>query len=164
MKSIPLGNPNLGLFAVIDDEDFERINRYKWDIIRAPYTMYARRRIQINLKRTTILMHREIMNADDGVLIDHKNGNGLCNSKTNLRVVTHAQNMQNRQLDRRNQSGCTGVCWYPQKNKWQVSIMAEGKRKHLGHFANLEDAIAARRAAEAKYYGDFARQPSKIAA
>lgn len=163
MKTIPFRNSET-LFAVVDDCDYERLSKHKWSVIKTNNVYYARRFEGPKKAARLILMHREIMEAAPEVKIDHINGDGLLNVRANLRVATHAQNMRNRRIDKRNKSGVTGVSWYPQKNKWQALIMVNGKRVSLGRFHSFEEAVAARKAAEQQHYGEFARQPSQIAA
>ena len=76
--------------------------------------------------------------------IDHINGNRQDNSIDNLREVTRAENTSNRKLFSTNKSGCPGVTWHSGNNTWVAKI----RQKHLGSFANKEDAIAARKQAE----------------
>lgn len=98
------------------------------------------------------------MNAGVGdLMIDHVDGNGLNNRKENLRFATHAQNMRNRRIDKRNTTGVTGVYWNKRKSKWQSLIMINGKRKGLGYFRTFDEAVAARKASENEHYGEFAR-------
>lgn len=158
MKTIPMQNSET-MFAVVDDEDYEHLSKHKWSVIKNHKVYYARRFEGPKGNQRLILMHREIMGNPEGVKIDHRNGDGLLCVRANLREATNTQNATNRRIDTRNKSGVTGVCWYPQINKWQCSIMINKKRKHLGHFANFEDAVAARKAAEQQHYGEFVRQP-----
>ena len=85
--------------------------------------------------------------------IDHINRIRTDNRISNLRDVSHKQNGQNRSKDSRNTSGHPGVYWCRQKSKWQARIMHNQKLIHLGLFADIEDAIAARKAGELKYWG-----------
>lgn len=80
--------------------------------------------------------------------IDHINGVRDDNRIVNLRAVTTAENAQNRALRSDNRSGVHGVAWHKNHRKWQVSIKANGRNKHLGLFDDLDAAVAARKAAE----------------
>lgn len=80
--------------------------------------------------------------------IDHINGDRADNRLCNLRAVTHRENMGNKKLYRNNASGTPGVTWHRTKQRWQAFIRSGRQRRHLGTFANLEDAIAARSAAQ----------------
>jgi len=83
--------------------------------------------------------------------VDHEDGNGCRNVWSNLRAVTHAENMKNIRIPANNKSGTAGVSWHKNKKAWVAYITSEGKTKHLGIFHNKEDAIAARKAAEVLY-------------
>lgn len=83
--------------------------------------------------------------------IDHINGIPDDNRIENLRMVSHRENSRNKCLDSRNKSGAHGVCWSNKKRRWIAKIGIDCKSIRLGAFINLEDAIAARKAAETKY-------------
>ena len=83
--------------------------------------------------------------------VDHIDGNGLNNLWSNLRTVTVHENRKNKRKPANNTSGVMGVCWRKRSRKWQAQIQHAGHTKHLGHFYNKEDAIAARKAAEVLY-------------
>lgn len=147
MKTIPLTR---GMVALVDDEDYAELAPHRWYAQRGRNTWYAARRPQ----NVHVLMHQEVMG---GKGIDHIDGNGLNNQRSNLRFATQAQNSYNSRLSRRNTSGHTGVSWMPLRRKWQVHIQAEGKNHFLGHFATLEEAVAVRADAAAIYHGEFRR-------
>ena len=88
MKRISLTQ---GKFALVDDEDFDRLNQYNWH-----FDKYAMRGVSIpGSKRTKhIRMAQEILNTSE--IVDHKNGKRLNNQKNNLRIATEIQNLQNR--------------------------------------------------------------------
>ena len=111
------------------------------------------RRIKINgvqyrMHRLVWLYHFGEWPVDE---IDHINGERLDNRIDNLRVVTNQENCKNQKLPRNNKSGVTGVHFNKHHQKWQAQIKGDGKLKHLGSFANFEDAVAARKAAEILY-------------
>ena len=85
--------------------------------------------------------------------IDHINRNKTDNRISNLREVTNKQNLQNAGKRSNNTSGCPGVRWYKQNSKWVACIAHNYKQIHLGYFSILEEAIAARKAGELKYWG-----------
>ena len=70
-----------GKVALVDDEDFEKLNRYKWYAMQTKQNWYSVRNIRINNKQTLVCMHREIINAPINKQVDHINGNGLDNQK-----------------------------------------------------------------------------------
>ena len=112
------------------------------------------RRIDIDRKQhkahrlVWLYIHGEFPNGE----IDHINREKADNRLVNLRVVTRAVNQQNCALRKRNTSGVTGVCWDKRRQKWQAYVKVNKKQNSLGYFAKIEEAIAARKAAEKKFY------------
>ena len=147
--------------ALVDDEDYERLNQYKWYAKREGNTWYVTRgskKLDDKGKQKLIRMHREIMNAPKGVPVDHKNGNGLDNQKYNLRLATNQQNQFNRKNPQSNNKlGIKGVRWDGKLKKFKAGIKFNGKSIHLGYFSVLGDADSAYRIAEEKYFGKFSR-------
>lgn len=89
--------------------------------------------------------------------VDHINGNPADTRLVNLRPVTRSQNMMNMGRSPRNTSGHKGVSWAKNDRKWQAYITLNRRKRSLGYHADINDAIAARRAAEAEIFGEFAR-------
>lgn len=135
-----------------DIDDFEKVKKYKWCIVKGH--VYAK-----NMDNKTLYLHRLIMNVTDkNVEVDHIDGNPLNNKKSNLRLCTHDKNMLNHKVCSNNTSGVTGVTFDKQRNKWCAQIVYKNKNHHLGRFDLFEDAVLARRNAEIKYFGNFRRQ------
>lgn len=136
-----------------DLEDYDKIKDYCWTIRNNGYvTAYC----PTTMNR--ILLHRLIMNCDNNNLyIDHIHGNKTRNDnrKSNLRTATPSQNTMNKPLLKNNTSGVTGVSWNKRKGEWESYITIDGKRKGLGYFSNFDDAVAARKDAEEKYFGEY---------
>ena len=140
MKIIQL---NHGKEALVDDDDFEELNKYKWYAWKHRNTYYAiRRSSEKNLNR----MHRLILNPFSNEQIDHMNGNGLDNRKENLRIVTNRENQQNR-INQIKSSKYTGIYWNKRDKTWQAMIRVDGKKKFIGCFKNEMDAASAYRVA-----------------
>lgn len=157
MKEIKLTQNRV---AIVDDDDFERLNQYKWHAYMNRNTFYAIRQIsKINGEKATISMHREIMNTPKDIQIDHKFGNGLDNRKDNLRLCTQQENRFNQKNpNKNNKLGIKGIRWYKRTMKFQAKIQVYGKTIHLGYFNVSGDADSAYRKAEEKYFGKFARK------
>lgn len=104
-------------------------------------------------------MHREILGLPIGrePRVDHRDSNGLNNQKENLRIATQLENSRNRARGALNTSGYKGVCWHKRAKKWAVSIRYDGKRMHLGLFANKIAAAAVYDDAARKLFGEFAK-------
>ncbi|WBK39697.1 HNH endonuclease [Xanthomonas phage L522] len=84
--------------------------------------------------------------------LDHVDGDRTNNMLSNLRECSHAENLQNRGRHSNNRSGVIGVCRFKPTGEWQAYICANGKQIHLGYFATIEEAAAARAAAKEKYH------------
>lgn len=91
--------------------------------------------------------------------IDHIDGDRTNNRISNLRVVTRSENSKNTRLSRRNKSGVMGVYWAKDRNQWRVEIGDGNRRIKIGSYATLDEAVAARKAAEAKlnYHANHGR-------
>lgn len=83
--------------------------------------------------------------------IDHINGVKHDNRISNIRKVTHAENMKNQKMYASNKSGVTGVYWDGQHNKWRANIRFNGKCIPFGRFEYKWEAICRRKTAENKY-------------
>jgi hypothetical protein len=154
MKKIELTR---GYFAIVDDEDFEKINQYDWHVISSgEHTHYAVRQslYKRGHKRRKIYMHREIVGNTEGV-VDHINHNGLDNRKCNLRPCTQSQNMQN-QRSTRGSSKFKGVAWISDRSYWHSTIWVKSKNYHLGGFHSESLAAEAYDYAATLFFGDFA--------
>ncbi len=146
-----------GKFAIIDDEDFELVKGYKWSASKASHTFYAITGIyKPDGTKTTIAMHRLLLDLKKGESCDHINHDGLDNRRCNIRKVSNQQNGMNRLKNK----GCScmfkGVCYYKQTKKWKAQIMIDGNPTHLGYFnTSLEGAFAYDKKAK-ELFGDYA--------
>jgi hypothetical protein len=152
MKEISLTR---GLVALVDDEDFEALSKYKWFCVNG----YAARKVKTVNGRRNFLMHRAILGLEykGGEEVDHRNGNKADNRKENLRVCTRSQNMKNYSRPCNNSSGCKGVSLHKLTGKWQAYITCDTKRKHLGLHETIEEARAAYANASLLFHGEFGK-------
>jgi hypothetical protein len=156
-RRIPLTQ---GKFAIVDPEDFDRLNEYKWHISRSSDSFYAVRTIRpynTNM-RFVIKMHRMVLKVPHYMFVDHINHNCWDNRKANLRPATYKQNNRNRRkVQKANfHSKYKGLTWYKREKRWAARIMVDRKSIFLGYF---KDEIAAARAYDAaakKHFGEFA--------
>lgn len=149
MKKIKLTR---GLVALVDDSDYEQLNAHKWYAQAHGRTSYAHR----TLGKKLISMHRVIMNPPVGMVIDHKDCNGLNNQRANLRICTRLENARNRPKYKSNKSGYKGVCWNTKDKRWIAKIKLNNKIIHLGSFLSPLEASKAYIVACKKLHGEFA--------
>jgi hypothetical protein len=141
MRRIPLRKRDGTVrdFALVDDADYEALSGYRWCLrVGLHGNDYAQRGIH---GVTTILMHRQIMGFPNGK-IDHRDGNGLNNQRSNLRLATTAENAQNRRgADRGSRTGLRGVS--PYRGRYRAQAQANGVNHRLGVFDTPEAAFVA---------------------
>ena len=136
MKEIVLTQ---GKVALVDDEDFESLNKYKWHAHKDKNTFYVRRKSN----GKGILMHWYLIGKQAGLFMhDHINGNGLDNQKHNLRIVSVRDNQCNQRKRKLSKSSrYPGVCRERNSKKFRAYIYCDGKRIHLGCFGSEEAAF-----------------------
>jgi len=159
MKEIALTQ---GKTVLVDDQDYECLNQWKWCARQGRHTFYARRNIRVTKgkqKQTPLYMHRVILGLqpDDKRQCDHIDGNGLNNQRTNLRICTHIQNLQSQRSWKIGTSRYKGVWWYRRDRTWQSQIQVNKKRVHLGYFVSEIEAAHVYNEAARQYFGEFAR-------
>lgn len=160
MKEIELSR---GYISLIDDGDLELVSHFKWWIDLSSNTPYAVTRIG----GRTISLHRFLLNPKVSIQVDHIDGNGLNNQRSNLRICTRSQNIANSKLRKDNTTGYKGVSWFvgskhpngvwKSKPNWTARIGVNGKRITVGYFTTKEEAAKAYNEAALKYHGEFAK-------
>lgn len=142
-----------GKVAIVDDEDFENLNKNKWYYSKG----YAGRKNKIKGPDygKLIYMHREVMDAPEGKQVDHKNHKKLDNRKENLRICSNAENNWNKSFTKRNKIGEKGVWYIKNDNKYGAMIKKNGVTYWIGSFQTKEEAAAKYREKAKELHGEF---------
>lgn len=143
MVEVPLANGR-GV-ALIVDEDAPLVAGRRWCLHRVRGTDYARSTDKLYLHRLLLGLER-----GDRRTVDHINGNGLDNRRSNLRVCTHAENQQNRHRQAGRTSRYRGVSWWSTRRKWTVRVKVQGVVYHGGHYDDEDEAGRAAAALRAR--------------
>lgn len=133
---------------LVDEGDGELLWGRKWHFGNGRRTLYARVSEHNGGDRVCVLLHRLIMQPPAGMVVDHVNGNGLDNRRSNLRIVTSAQNATNKRRRRDNTSGTQGVKKI-KSGRWAAYI-------NLGVYDSPEEAAEARHSWAIRIHGEFA--------
>ena len=146
-----------GYCVLLDEEDYDRVCEHRWHPLLS---------LTANSKRTYCMsshprmyMHRFILDAPKGLMVDHINGNGLDNRKCNLRLCTQSQNLANQKKLRPSLSGYKGVYVRLRKNgtcRWKACIRWKGKMRFLGGYETADEAAIAYNVAAQLFFGPFA--------
>lgn len=166
MRTVSLhGKKAAGRVVMVDDADYDLVMRYRWFVWertmaggtkQGPYATAS-----LSGRYTgTVRMHRLLV--PEGPRVDHRDGDGLNNQRSNLRPATKGQNMANSRKSNANGGGAPssrfkGVSWDKSRKRWAAEITANGVKRHLGRFVREELAARAYDAAALKAFGEFAR-------
>jgi hypothetical protein len=143
-----------GYETIVDDEDFDWLNQWKWTAsLHTGGKIYAYRQDYRGRRPKCILLHRLILSCPDDMQCDHINGNGLDNTRSNIRVCTSKQNHGNRRPNHGHRY--IGIRRTPH-GTWSAQIRILGKVTRLGIFETAEDAAAAYNAAALLVRGEYA--------
>jgi hypothetical protein len=147
MKRLPLTR---GLFALVDDDVYEWASGYKWyaQTTAKPYAIHV---FQDRKKRLRVFLHKLIVNAPDGVEVDHIDHNILNCLRSNLRIVTPGQNRQNRNgATRKSKTQIRGVDWRPEQRLFRARVKVGGHEVFCKYFKTSAEAeMAVKRARRA---------------
>lgn len=148
-----------------DKSDFELIKPYCWAISRGYVVTVIPSTMNNGKYHQNLKMHRLIMEPDDwdhnNNEVDHINGIRCDNRRSNLRIVTHGENMKNVGFLSSNKSGYKGVSYIQRDDLWVANIRVDGKQ-YSEYYHTKDKAIEARKRLEKEYYGEFARAPENL--
>jgi hypothetical protein len=147
-----VGYTNRGNPFFVDKEDLNKIQDYCWVEKRQSDTIYPMAYVS---KGKYIRLGRLIMDAQDTEVVDHINHDTMDNRRVNLRIVKQAENMLNVGIRSNNTTGVTGVWREKRRSKWVAEIKRDGIKHFLGQYDSFDEAVAARKAAEEKYFGEY---------
>lgn len=139
-----------GKIALVDDCDFDALNKYRWWAEKRNNSFYARTKIN----KINVYMHRHIMKAECDRDVDHKDQNPLNNQRSNLRLCSRAQNQLNKPP--RGKSKYKGVYFDKRRNKYYAQITIDGKTKSFAYGFTEEDAAKTYDVEAKKLHGEFA--------
>lgn len=145
-----------GHVVTVDDDDYDKLSQFKWCAHRGRHTWYAVRGVAtgIGKQRRLAFMHRTILGTPYGLYTDHIDGDGLNNQRSNLRIVSTAENARNQTRKRSGASSrFRGVSWDSGTLRWRAAIQVNGRMVSLGRFESENEAALAYNAA------GFARDP-----
>ncbi len=176
MKKIIVNSPKYGIKEIlVDDEDFEFLNQWRWNVSKDYNTFYARRSVYEKGKYKNLIMHRLLLGlTDPKIFADHEDHNGLNNQRNNIRVATHSQNQKNISSRKGSTSKYLGVHLHKSTTKyfsktkqeyvfyhtewWIAQIVPEKHAEDiiLGRFKSEIDAAKCYNEGAKKYHGKFA--------
>lgn len=133
-------------YMLCDIEDWDRFKGHYWFINDTGYAVCE------TMKTGKLRFHKLVTGTTAEVIIDHINRNKLDNRKCNLRIATKEVNGINRGLQSNNTTGYKGVYFDKRRRVWKAWVKVSGKLITLGSYPTKEEAIAARKAGEEKYY------------
>lgn len=147
-----------GMFALVDDADFEVVSRWNWSALRAKGGLWYATRGRMSEEQidrvAPVLLHRYLLQAEPTENVDHRDGNGLNNRRENLRKASNSQNGMNMKARVGGSSKFKGV-WRP--TRWRAEIRVDYTTIRLGSFRTEEEAARAYDDAARRLFGEFAR-------
>lgn len=148
---------NHGHVLIVDVRDYDVALAYRWQTQPGKCgTFYVWRPVRDGVQTRKEYLHRRLMGAVKGQRVDHINGNGLDNRRSNLRACSNADNMRNMRVRPRGSSRFKGVSWFRRHQLWRAYIVQDAKQIHLGYFSDEADAAKAYDAAARRLFGEFA--------
>lgn len=158
-KLLPLTR---GLFAIINESDYERTSKLHWYAAKTTHGFYACRKYPTKKKVTGrfLYLHRFLLGLELGEPTqgDHENGNTLDYRRDNLRPASEIQNKWNHKINKNNSTGRDGISFCKARNNYEAHMRIDGKQTNLGRRKTFDEACALREAAEKEHRGEFVRK------
>ena len=148
-----------GYNAIVDLCQVERVGCYNWTAAVDGRTVYAYRMVRNGEKQKMLYLHRFILDATSGEIVDHKDGDGLNNRLDNLRFCSAAENGKNKRRAGTNTSGFKGVTYCKRMGMWKAKIVCDGRSFHLGYHVAPELAYEAYQRAAENLHAMFKNAP-----
>jgi len=142
--------------ALVDDEDYERLNQFRWCANFQHNSRYAVRTVCVNGKKNNITMHREILGDNGDLFIDHRDNDSLNCQKYNMRHCTLQQNLMNQRPKKHGNSIYKGVSWNKSHGVFVAKIIINGKNTYVKQSSNEIEAAKAYDEAAKIQFGEFA--------
>lgn len=158
MKKILVNSRKHGIKEVlVDDEDFEYLNQFKWNVVKKNNTFYATRKLTRTKNSKNVQMHRVILEVTNPkILVDHQDHNGLNNQRNNIRQCDAVENSRNRRSRKNKTSKYLGVYKRKRLNRWIAQIETIDKKIEIGRFDTEEEAARAYDKKASELFGEFA--------
>ena len=147
-----------GQYAIVDVEDFEQLNQYKWQCSCYGYaTRSVTEANDLGSRQVDVYMHKVLCPTPEGMVTDHVNRNKLDNRKANLRPATRKQNNWNRSPKTDNRkTRYHGISWKKDVKKWRVRLAINGKSQSFGSYSDEIEAARAYDRVAKQHRGPFA--------
>ncbi len=143
-----------GYVALVDAEDFGRVNAHKWTAMVHDKGSYKRVYAYRKQGGKNVYLHQFILGSKR---VDHHDHDGLNNQRYNLRGIGQSGNIANaRKTTKTKSSLFKGVFWCTQRQKWMARIKLHGKAMHIGTFKDEVDAATAYNFKAFELFGEFA--------
>jgi hypothetical protein len=148
-----------GEVLLLDEADAWVMEKYSLAVDRKGTNTYIRTTPKGRgaAKQKRGYLHRVLMNCPANMQVDHIDGNGLNNTRSNLRLASPSQNMHNKGPGNHNTSGHKGVYWSKDRKRWFAKIVVLGREFKRGYFHNAQDAAVAYASLAAKHVPEFCK-------
>ena len=154
MREIPLTR---GLHTIIDDDDFDLIKQHKWCANKIGNTFYVQHSFtHPGGRKGALYMHRVIMNPPSNMDVDHLDGDGLNNRRSNLRICTRGQNCGRQKPQVGRSSKFKGVSYHRRMGCWEAYVHSKDKKHPAGYFSDERKAAMAYNELASVLHGEFA--------